>query len=112
MRYPYSLLIRIALLFTIQIKFLFFIFYPLTVYPVFFFFKLLHYDPALKNTLMIIRGVPLEFISACIAPSAYYLILVLILLTKDINVIDVPARQRLNPQFKHNQDYYPTPYLI
>ena len=53
------------------------IFYPLTVYPVFGFFKIFGGASLVGDVLDI--GVKVEFINACIAASAYFLLLILIL---------------------------------
>ncbi len=53
------------------------IFYPLTVYPVLGFFKIFGSASLVNNVLDI--GVKVEFINACIAASAYFLLIILIL---------------------------------
>ncbi len=60
------------------------IFLPLTIYPVFFIFKLFSFQVTLAKDILTLNSQPLVFVSACIAPYAYYLILMLIMLTKDI----------------------------
>ena len=60
------------------------IFLPLTIYPVFAAFKLLNFQTSISGSSLIVNAQPLAFISACIAPYAYYLILALIMLTKEI----------------------------
>jgi exosortase/archaeosortase family protein len=58
-------------------------FTPLTVYPVFFILDLL-FGAALKGSIVYAASVPIEMIRACIAGSAYYLILVFNLSTPGI----------------------------
>ena len=49
------------------------------------YFLLFPYNPVLINNILNINGKQMEFISACIATSAYLLLAILILLTKDID---------------------------
>ena len=87
MRYEYSLLARLASL-AIFLPFLFYkIFLPLTIYPVFIIFKILGYQSIISSSILVINQQPLMFIEACIAPYAYYLLLALIVLTKDIQLL-------------------------
>ena len=64
----------------------YFIFTPLTIYPVYFLTNLLFEDVSLFGEVMIVNGVAVEFIRACIAGSAYYLLLILNLSTPKINL--------------------------
>jgi len=84
MKYEYKLILRFLVILAFPINLLYSIFTPLTIYPIYFFFKIINYQPELIKDFMIIGGFPLMFVSACIAASAYYLLLILILLTKDI----------------------------
>ncbi len=84
MKYVYKLILRFLVIFIFPISLIYKIFTPLTIYPVYFFFKIINYQPTLIKDIMIIKEVPLLFISACIAASAYYLLLILTLLTKDV----------------------------
>lgn len=45
---------------------------------------LLKYNPVIEGDLILINSQPLRFIPACIATSAYYLLALLVLSTKDI----------------------------
>lgn len=54
---------------------------PLTVYPVFAFAKLLYQNVSLSNIILTIGSTSIEFIDACIAGSAFLLLLILNLLT-------------------------------
>ena len=86
MKYEYSLIIR--LLFLLFPPSLFYtLFLPLTIYPVFAAFRLLNFQTSISGSNLIVNAQPLAFISACIAPYAYYLILALIMLTKEIKPI-------------------------
>src|SRR3989344_7597476 len=62
------------------------IFTPLTVYPVYFILSLFYDAVLLTKTTILIEGlVPIEIIGACIAGSAYSLLLILNLSTPNIN---------------------------
>lgn len=63
----------------------YFIFTPLTVYPVYFLLNLF-FDASLisKTVILIASGVPIEIIGACVAGSAYYFLLILNLTTGKI----------------------------
>ena len=64
----------------------YFIFTSLTIYPVYFLTNLFFEDVSLFGEIMIVNGVAVEFIRACIAGSAYYLLLILNLSTPKINL--------------------------
>ncbi len=64
----------------------YFIFTSLTIYPVYFLANLFFEDVSLFGEIVIINGVAVEFIKACIAGSAYYLLLILNLSTPKINL--------------------------
>lgn len=63
----------------------YFVFTPLTMYPVYHIFSLF-YETSIIGTFIIIDNIPVEFIMACIAGSAYYLLLILIFSTPDIKL--------------------------
>ena len=65
----------------------YFVFTPLTVYPIYFLLNLF-FDVSLLagNILLIDREIPIEFIKACIAGSAYYLLTILNLATPGIKL--------------------------
>lgn len=71
----YSLLILAALG---NLGIFYFIFTPLTVYPVYWIMKLF-FDTALvsESVILINQSIPIELIRSCIAGSAYYLLLIL-----------------------------------
>jgi len=58
----------------------YFIFTSLTIYPVFFLLKLFYHASLLANTI-ILAGFSIQLVEACIAGSAYYLLLILNLTT-------------------------------
>jgi exosortase/archaeosortase family protein len=58
----------------------YFIFSPLTIYPVFCLLKLL-YNASLSGSTIIFSGFSIQIVEACIAGSAYYLLLILNLTT-------------------------------
>lgn len=60
------------------------VFTPLTVYPVYFLFSLFFETSLLGNVILLSNSVPIELIGACIAGSAYYLLLILNLSTPEI----------------------------
>lgn len=85
-----DILIRYVLLVIISFSSLwifYFIFTPLTVYPIYFLLSLF-FDVSLLagNILLINREIPIEFIRACIAGSAYYLLTILNLSTPKIKL--------------------------
>ncbi len=74
-----DLLIRYAILIIIALPGLwlfYFIFTPLTLYPVYFLLSLF-FDTSLMGNIILIGEFPIELIGACIAGSAYYLLLIL-----------------------------------
>lgn len=85
-----DLIVRYLILILIALPGLFifyFIFTPLTVYPVYFLLGLF-FDAVLlsKISILLNNSVPIELISACIAGAAYYLLLVLNLSTPKIKI--------------------------
>ena len=90
--YEYKLIFRvlIATIFSIFINLFYIIFFPLTYYPIYYFFKILNYNVILQtvSSSLIFSNVIVTFIEACIAASAYYLLLLLIVATKDISFKD------------------------
>jgi exosortase/archaeosortase family protein len=61
------------------------IFTPLTVYPVYYLLKLF-YTPTLSCTTIFLNNIIIEMIDACIAGSAYYLLLILNLAIPNIKL--------------------------
>lgn len=61
------------------------IFTPLTIYPVFLLLKVL-FNASLSQNIISINDFSIEIIKACIAGSAYYLLLILNLATLKINL--------------------------
>ena len=84
MKYVYNLLLRIIFCF-IPLPFLSLILTPITLYISYL--TLLPFNPNLVKDSIIINGIPFQFIEACIATYAYYLIILLTLLTKDIKLL-------------------------
>ena len=90
MDYQKSLTIRIIIaliVFIIPYKFINFILLKLTLYgsyPL----LLLNYNPLMINNSFVINNYILKMISACVATSAYYLLFILIISTKDIKLKD------------------------
>ena len=77
----YLILILIALP---NLYIFYLIFTPLTVYPIYFLLNLF-FDCILSGKIIVVSGIPIEIIGACIAGSAYYLLLILNLSTPNIN---------------------------
>jgi exosortase/archaeosortase family protein len=88
-----SIIIRyltLALLGTFGLFIFYFIFAPLTIFPVYFLLDIF-FEPSLFFNIILINDVRIILIDACIAGSAYYLLLILNLSTPDIKV-----KKRLN----------------
>jgi exosortase/archaeosortase family protein len=67
----------------------YFIFTPLTVYASYFLLHLVYSQISLVNNLILISGnFPIELIGACVAGSAYYLLLILNLSIPKIKILD------------------------
>ncbi len=77
-----SLAVRYGILIILGfgIESIYFIFRPLTVYPVYFILDLV-YGANLVENGMVVNGIFVEVIDACVAGSAYYLLLILNLTT-------------------------------
>lgn len=86
-KYELFLLLRVLIAFFFPVNFFYTIFLPLTIYPSMWLFQLSGFDALISGNLLTVNSQPLAFISACIAPYAYYLLLILILLTKDMAVL-------------------------
>jgi exosortase/archaeosortase family protein len=61
----------------------YFIFTPLTLFPVYFFLKFF-FDTSLVSNVIFVNSSPIELIGPCIAGSAYYLLLMLNLSTREM----------------------------
>lgn len=84
----YDLVIRYAILLVVAIPnlFLFYwIFSPLTIYPSYFLFNLF-FNASLFGEKIIIGNVSFAIIGACIAGSAYYLLLILNLSIPNVSI--------------------------
>ena len=79
MEYWRSLVIRLALVFFPVSVIYFVMFYP-TIYGVSLFF-----DSVVFGNILIVGPYVFNFIEACIAPYAYYLILLFLLFCKDVS---------------------------
>jgi len=81
-----DILIRYSILVLVAIPNLwifYFIFTPLTLYPVYFLLNIF-FPASLTGTTILINNYPIELIPACIAGAAYYLLLILNLSVPDI----------------------------
>ncbi len=83
LRYLFLLLLAFP-----NLQLLYAIFTPLTIYPVYFFLKLF-FSVSLSNNIIILNGFTIQLVKACIAGSAYYLLLILNLTTP------MPLKKRL-----------------
>ncbi|MCK5043514.1 pacearchaeosortase [Candidatus Pacearchaeota archaeon] len=63
----------------------YFVFAPLTIYPIYFLLGLF-FDVSLMGDIIFINEIPIELIGACIAGSAYYLLSILNLSTPKIKL--------------------------
>ena len=84
-----DIIIRYAILVLVAIPGLwifYFIFTPLTVYPVYFLLNLFFVASLSGNVINIINIISIEMIPACIAGSAYYLLLILNLSIQKLNL--------------------------
>ena len=84
MKYEHSLLIRIILCF-IPVTIFYFIFTPLTLYGTYL--LLLYYKPMILGISLLINQYTFIFVEACVLGSAYYLLWLLTMLTKDIKLL-------------------------
>ncbi len=77
----YSALLILGIL-SIKLNLFYRIFTPLTVYPVYFIIKLIHpLVQLLNNNILSFNGFQAQIVSACVAGSAYFLLLILNLST-------------------------------
>ncbi|NCN87103.1 pacearchaeosortase [archaeon] len=87
-----SILIRYLILALIAIPGLdifYFLFLPLTKYPVYFGLKLF-YSPVLLNNVIFIGSRSIEIIGACVAGSAYFFLLIL-----NLSIPNIELKKRL-----------------
>ncbi|MEK6917372.1 MAG: pacearchaeosortase [Nanoarchaeota archaeon] len=81
--FRYIILLVVGLFF---IKYLYTIFTPITLYPVYFILSLF-FNVSINGVKIILPNTSIELINACIAGSAYYLLLMLNLSTAKIKII-------------------------
>lgn len=62
-----------------------FIFFQLTFYPVYFLFQIF-FNVSLSSNTLWVNAIPIEIVSACVAGSAYFLLLILNLSTPEIKL--------------------------
>jgi exosortase/archaeosortase family protein len=89
----YSIILRYLFLLIIGLPnlYLFYIFFtPLTIYSVYFLFSLF-FETSLEGIVLIVENCfPIEIIKACIAGSAYYLLLIL-----NLSIPNIKIKKRL-----------------
>jgi len=91
MKYVKDILIRIllaVLLLAIPVNVFYLLFSKATLFGSLTVFYLLEYPIKIDGNILSLGGRSLEFIPACVATSAYYLLALLVLLTKDIRLKD------------------------
>jgi len=84
-----DMVFRYFILLIIGVNFYWFylIFTPLTIYPVYFLMNLFFNSSLMANNIILIeKTIPIELINACVAGSAYYLLLILNLSTPKIKL--------------------------
>jgi exosortase/archaeosortase family protein len=79
----YTILLIIGIL---GISLFYTIFTPLTIQPIYFLLRIF-YNPSLMSNIIVINNLPIEIIGACVAGSAYYLLLILNLSIPQIKII-------------------------
>ena len=84
--YYLPLIIRLLVPFIISYSLLTKIFYTLTIYLPYYLMKLINYQVFIIPPYLITSGNYIRFSEACAAVSAYFLLLLLIVLTKDIKL--------------------------
>ena len=84
MEREYSLIARIAIAFLIPYSLIKLIIFPITIYLSYVLLSIIQQNVILNSPYIIINGVTTKFVTACAAVSAYYLLMLLVLLTKDI----------------------------
>ena len=84
MKKEYNFILRIIIAFLIPYSLLSLLITPLTMYLSYFILKLFGENILLLPPLILINETIVKFIPACAAISAYYLLMLLVLLTKDI----------------------------
>jgi len=72
----------------------YFIFTPLTIYPLYFLFKIFFEVSIAENILIIEKIFPIQLIQACVAGAAYYLLLIL-----NLSVPKIKLKKRLKMIF-------------
>lgn len=70
--------------------FFYLIFTPLTIYAVYFFLNLFYQDVSLMSNIILVNSMPIEIIDACVAGSAYYLMLIL-----NLSIPNIKIKKRL-----------------
>jgi exosortase/archaeosortase family protein len=80
--FRYSIIFIFAL---IGLKLIYYIFLPLTLYPVYFLLGLI-FNVSISKDIIYIGMQPIQIIGACVAASAYYFLIILNLATKKIKI--------------------------
>lgn len=88
----FDIFIRYVLLASLSVYSLgifYFIFTPLTLHAVYFLLHLVYYQISMIDNVILVSGnFPIEIIGACVAGSAYYLLLILNLSIPKIKILD------------------------
>src|SRR3989344_7679756 len=86
MSYYRNLVVRLAVPFIISYQVLNEIFYNATIYVPYFLMKLANYQVIMIQPYLITQNNYIRFSEACAAVSAYFLLLLLVVFTKDIKI--------------------------
>ena len=86
MHYLKGLAIRLILCF-VPASFFSFIFTPLTIYGSYAVLNII-FNVGINGRVLLVNGFPFEIIEACVAGIAYYLLWLLVFLTKDVSAIE------------------------
>ena len=88
MKYEYKLFLRVLFIFLFNAKIMYYLFFiPTIIFP-YLILKIIGFNIMLdfSNSNLYLDNIILNFISACVASTAYHLLLILILLTKVLNI--------------------------
>ncbi len=81
----YAILILLILATLLNINLFCLIFTPLTIYPIYFLLSLF-FEPSLMGKIILVNGIPIGIIPACISGYAYYLLFILHLSIPNIKI--------------------------
>ena len=88
-----SILVRYSILIASGISnfwLFYFLFTPLTIYASYFLLKLFYQNTSLIANIILVNSIPIEIIEACVAGSAYYLLLIF-----NLSIPNIKIKKRL-----------------